>query len=86
MNFVLKPVKVKTGGDACSKYHLCVRSGRDEERVALISGVRWRAGGKRTWSVSMTGFHHHETHGSLREAIADAERTFGRWSAGRNVS
>ena len=86
MKFVLKPLSGQVSGDACSKYYLCIRRGRDDERVALISGVRWRPGGKRTWSVSMTGFHHHETQGSLREAIADAERTFGRWSAGRNVS
>ena len=86
MKFVLKPRGIHVSGQTCSDYDLLLREGKNEERVAIISGVRWRQGRRRTWTVSMIGFYYQKQHPTLGAARKDAETVFTRWMAGKRVA
>ena len=85
MKFVLKRRQPAEGASACSDHYLCVRDSGDDERVAVISGMRWARNGRRSWSVTMIGFHYRKEHSTLKAARADAEKTFMCWQQGKKV-
>ena len=85
MKFVLKRRQPAEGARACADHYLCVRGGDGDERVAIISGMRWARNGRRSWSVTMIGFHYRKEHYTLKAARADAEKTFTRWQQGKKI-
>ena len=85
MKFVLKRRQPAEGARACSDHYLCVRDSGGDERVAVISGMRGARNGRRSWSVTMIGFHYRKEHCTLKAARADAEKTFTRWRRGKKI-
>ena len=83
MKFVLKRRQPAEGAAACSDHYLCVRD--SDERVAVISGMKWARNGRRSRSLTMIGFHFCKEHTTPESARSDAEKMFTRWWQGKKV-
>jgi len=85
MKFVLRRRQPAEAASSCSDHYLCVIDSGGDERVAVISEMRWARNGRRSWLVTMLGFHYRKEHSTLKAARADAEKTFTRWRQGKKI-